>query len=37
VPSGTFSYQVPQLQSVAQSRRVATDETYTIRVHPMNR
>ena len=34
VPSGSFNYQVPQLQSLVQTRRLASDETYTIRVHP---
>jgi len=34
VPAGTFSYQVPQLQNVVQSRNLKADETYTIRVHP---
>lgn len=35
VPPGDFTYQVLQLQRVAQERRIAADETKTVRIFPL--
>lgn len=35
VPPGDFTYQVLQLQHVAQERQIAADETKTVRIYPL--
>ncbi len=37
LPAGAFSYQVLQLQSAVQNRRLSANETLTIRVHAQGR